>query len=142
MDAIAGLLDGQRARGAFLLRSELRAPWSLWIRDRAPLTVMAVVRGQAWVVGDHGATPLRAGDVVLARGPDPYTVADDPSTPHQVVIEPGEVCRPVGGAELRMTMDRGTRTWRNTDDPDTTLLTGTYERHSATSAALLDALPR
>jgi AraC-like DNA-binding protein len=35
MDALASLLDGPRARGAFLLRSILRRPWSLRIQDRA-----------------------------------------------------------------------------------------------------------
>jgi len=40
MDAIAGLLDGPRAREAFLLRSSLAPPWSLRIQDQAPLTVL------------------------------------------------------------------------------------------------------
>ena len=45
MDAVAGLLDGPRARGAFLLRSSMDPPWSLRIQDEAPLTVVAIVRG-------------------------------------------------------------------------------------------------
>jgi hypothetical protein len=45
MDAVAGLLDGPRARGAFLLRSTMDPPWSLRIQDEAPLTLVAVVRG-------------------------------------------------------------------------------------------------
>jgi AraC-like DNA-binding protein len=49
MDAVAGLLDGPRAHGAFLLRSRMSAPWSLRIEDEAPLTVVAVVRGHAWL---------------------------------------------------------------------------------------------
>src|SRR5437764_191107 len=36
MDAMVGLLDGPRARGAFLLRTILDPPWALRIRDRAP----------------------------------------------------------------------------------------------------------
>ncbi|HET6867297.1 MAG TPA: cupin domain-containing protein, partial [Solirubrobacteraceae bacterium] len=54
MDAVAGLLDGPRARGAFLLRSNLDPPWSLRIEDEAPLTVMAIVHGDAWVLPDGG----------------------------------------------------------------------------------------
>ena len=46
MDALAGLLDGPRARGAFLLRSSMDPPWSLRIQDEAPLTLVAVVRGR------------------------------------------------------------------------------------------------
>ena len=42
--------------------------------DRAPLTVMLVVRGDAWVLPEKGeATRLRAGDLAIARGPDSYT---------------------------------------------------------------------
>ena len=74
------LLDGPRARGAFLLRSLLDPPWSLRIQDEAPLTLVAVVRGEAWVcptaASRCGCAP---GDVAVMRGPDPYTVADDPA---------------------------------------------------------------
>src|SRR5690348_18111787 len=38
MDPIAGLLDGPRARRAFLLRCTLDPPWALHIRDEAPLS--------------------------------------------------------------------------------------------------------
>src|SRR5688572_27353714 len=75
MDAIAGLLDGPRARDAFLLRSSMDPPWSLRIEDEAPLTVVAVVRGEAWLVPDEDeATRLRRGDVAIVRGPDHNTV--------------------------------------------------------------------
>ncbi len=81
MDALAALLDGPRARGAFLLMSSMDPPWSLLVRDEAPLTLMAVVRGTAWVLPATGAPVLLGpGDVAVARGPDHYTVADDPAT--------------------------------------------------------------
>src|SRR6185369_2800801 len=60
VDALTALLDGPRARGAFLLRSLLAPPWSLRIRDEAALAVAAVVRGAAWYVPDDGP-PLFAG---------------------------------------------------------------------------------
>lgn len=47
MDALATLLDGPRARGAFLLRSILTSPWSIRIADRAPLTLVHMVAGGA-----------------------------------------------------------------------------------------------
>lgn len=81
MDPLAGLLDGPRARGAFLLKSVMAPPWSLRIEDEAPLTVVAQVRGDSWIVPDGGdAIRLGTGDVAIARGPDPYLVADDPAT--------------------------------------------------------------
>ena len=55
VDALAGLLEGPRAREAFLLRSVMDPPWSLRIEDEAPLTLVAVVRGEAWIHLDLGA---------------------------------------------------------------------------------------
>jgi AraC-like DNA-binding protein len=142
MDALAGLLDGPRAHEAFLLRSSMDPPWSLRIQDEAPLTVVAVVRGHAWLIPDDGdPVRLERGDVAIVRGPDPYTVADDPATPPQVVIQPGQVCTTPAGEELTNMRDLGVRTWGNARDGETVLLTGTYELHSEVSGRLLRALP-
>ncbi|MEA2222018.1 MAG: hypothetical protein QOH83_394 [Solirubrobacteraceae bacterium] len=145
MDAVAGLLDGPRARAAFLLRSNLDPPWSLRIQDEAPLTVMAVVRGDAWVLHDDAQTvSVGPGDVAIIRGPDHYTVADDPGTPPQVAIDADQVCRSLdaGGAELVESLSLGVRTWGNAADGATVLLTGTYHLHGEVSRRLLRALPR
>lgn len=142
MDALAGLLEGPRARGAFLLRSILDPPWSLRIQDRAPLTLVALVRGEAWVLADQGeAVRLRPGDVAIVRGPDPYTVADDPATPPQVVIHPGQRCTTLDGQDLAQAMDLGVRTWGNSPDGSTMMLTGTYQMRGEISQRLLAALP-
>ena len=144
MDAIAGLLDGPRARAAFLLRSSLDPPWSLRIEDRAPLTVLAMTRGTAYLVPEDGEpVALRAGDVAILRGPDPYVVADDPATPPQVAIEPGQVCRSLdaAGAELVESFSTGVRTWGNASAGATVMLTGTYQLDGAVGARLLRALP-
>ncbi len=142
MDAIAGLLDGPRARDAFLLRSSMDPPWSLRIEDEAPLTVVAVVRGEAWLIPDDSEPEvLRPGDVAVVRGPDPYTVADRPGTPPQVIIGPGQVCTtPAGGAPEQM-RDLGVRTWGNAPDGATVMLTGTYVLEGEVSGRLLRALP-
>ncbi len=142
MDAIAGLIDGPRARDAFLLRSSMDPPWSLRIEDEAPLTVVAVVRGGAWLVPDEGeATGLRRGDVAIVRGPDHYTVADDPGTPPQVIIRPGQVCTTPTGGEPEQMRDLGVRTWGNAPDGATVMLTGTYQLQGEVSGRLLRALP-
>ena len=108
MDPLTSLLEGPRARGAFLLRAVLDPPWSLRVQDRAPLTVVAMVHGEAWVRPDDAAAErLRPGDVAIARGPDPYTVADDLATPVQVVIHPGERCATPDGRDLHEEMSSG-----------------------------------
>jgi AraC-like DNA-binding protein len=143
VDAVAGLLDGPRAREAFVLRTSMNPPWSLRIADEAPLTVMALARGHAWVLADGGATPclLEAGDVAIFRGPEPYTVADDPATPVQAIIHPGQRCMTVSGEELVEQWSLGVRTWGNAPDGAAVMLTGTYQLHSDVSQRLLRALP-
>ena len=142
MDAVAGLLDGPRARGAFLLRSTMDPPWSLRIEDEAPLTLVAVVRGNAWIMPDGGeAVRLERGDVSVVLGPKPYTVADDPATAPQMRILPGQACDVVGGADVAPMSDLGVRTWGNAADGATVLLTGTYLLDGEVSGRLLRALP-
>ena len=69
MDALAGLLDGPRARGAYVMRSLLNPPWSLRILAEAPITLLAIAKGEAWIVPDSGE-PVRLGpgDVAATRG--------------------------------------------------------------------------
>ena len=143
MDALTGLLDGPRAQGAFVLRSILDPPWSMRIQDQAPLTLIAPLRGNAWLVSDTGdAVPLQLGDVAITRGPDPYTVADDPATPPQVVIHPGQRCTTPEGEDLVEAMEwLGVRTWGNSPAGSTVLLNGTYELRGEVSQRLLKILP-
>ena len=143
MDALTGLLDGPRARGAFLLQAMLEPPWSVRIRDEAPISLVAVVRGSAWVMyDDSDPVPLHWGDVLIARGPDPYTFADHPATEPQVVIHPGQRCTTPDGEDLAQPMDLGVRTWGNRRDGSTTLLIGTYQLRGEVTQRLLGALPR
>ncbi|MFF0470501.1 AraC family transcriptional regulator [Micromonospora zamorensis] len=142
MDAVASLLNGPRAQGAFLLRSVLTPPWSMRIEDQAPLTLVAMVQGDAWVLADEtAAVRLGPGDLAIIRGPDPYTVADDPTTAPQVIIHPGQLCTTPDGQELPEMMELGVRTWGNSPDGPTMLLTGTYTMRGEVSQRLLSALP-
>jgi hypothetical protein len=142
MDALDGLLDGPRARGAFLLRSILEPPWCLRIQDEALLTLVAMVRGQAWVLPEHGQMVyLQRHDAALLRGPDPYTVSDDPATPPQVVIHPGQRCTTLDGHDLAQSMDLGVRTWGNHPYGSTSMITGTYQLQSAVGTRVLAVLP-
>src|SRR5438045_3724592 len=128
MDPLSAVLAGPTARGAFVLRCSLEPPWAMRIEDRAPLTVVALVRGQAYVVPSEGAPVLlRAGDVAVVRGTSHYTVADDPTTAPQVRIDPGQVCVSLAGTDTPPMTDVGVRTWGNAPDGSTLLLTGTYE---------------
>ena len=142
MDAVVGLLDGVRARGAFTLRMMMDPPWSMSVRDEAPLTVICQTHGRAAIVAEGGATTwLRPGDVALTRGTERYLYADGPATPPMVVIHPGQRCTTVGGEDLRFEMSLGVRTWGNSPTGTTRSVICAYEGHSEVSERLLDALP-
>jgi AraC-like DNA-binding protein len=102
---------------------------------------MAVLAGEAWVrPAGAGWVRLGPGDTAVAIGPDPYLVADDPDTPPQVRILPGQVCVTPDGEQHPDWI--GTRTWGNDAGGSTTLLVGTYEGDGEVGGRLLRALPR
>ena len=83
--------------------------------DRAPLGLIAMLRGGAWVIPDHGrATRLDPGAVAIMKGPQAFTVADDPQTPAQVVIHAEQRVTTPGGDDLGQAMNLGVRTWGTT----------------------------
>ncbi|GAB3292426.1 AraC family transcriptional regulator [Parasphingorhabdus pacifica] len=143
------LLDGARAKDALVLRSILNPPWSVQVRDGAPLNVVAILRGTPWVVPSTGdAVRLDAGDIAVMRGPDAFTFADDPRTPIQVVVEPGPRRTTAAGVELPEVADMGVRTWVNGmrtcedgADDSSVLLIGKCRGPGEIATRLLSALP-
>lgn len=143
VDVLEALLDGPRARGAFLLRALMDPPWSLRIQDEAPLTLLAPLRGSAWVCPDAGSpVRLEAGHVAVVRGAGHYTVADQPATPPQVVVHPGGRCSSAeDGRPLWDEWSLGVRTWGHDLGSGSVLLVGTYEGAGETTRPLLSVLP-
>lgn len=142
MDALTALLDGPRARGAFLLRSVLTPPWSLRIRDEAALALVAMVRGEAAYIPDGGdIRNIGPGDVMVIRGPGHYTVADPPGTAPQIIIHPGQRCTTPDGQDLAEVMHLGVRTWGTDLDGPTLVITGAYDLAGEVGRRLLNALP-
>ncbi|MFW5418088.1 AraC family transcriptional regulator [Nocardiopsis sp. CNT-189] len=143
MDELAGLLDGPRARGAFLLRTLLRPPWAIRVADEAPLSLTAVLRGEAYVLCE-GAEPVRMGpgDVAVVRWSGPYTVAGAPGTPVRVVIDADQKCHTLYGEPLWESMALGVRTWGDGEDAPTEMLVGTYLVEGEVSRRLTDVLPQ
>lgn len=142
MDALAALLDGPRAREAFLLRSVMSPPWGLRVEAESPLTILAVVSGDVWIVPDDGE-PLRLGpgDVALTHGTAHYTVADDPGTRPDILILPGQRCCTEDGRPLEAPLSQGVRTWGNDPEGSSVMLVGAYEAMSEVGDRLLRALP-
>ena len=142
MDAVTSLLDGPRARRAFLLQVVMAPPFAIRVEDRAPLSVVAVTQGSATLYDDQGTVvTLAEGDVALARGPEPYTIADAPEREVQVMIRPGQVCTSPDGDDRKVADLLGVRTWGTSADGGVTMVVGTYERAGEVSRRLLEALP-
>lgn len=142
MDDLTGLLDGPRARDAFVLRMVMSAPWSVRVLDEAPVTILAMAAGEAWVVPDVGEpVRLRAGDVAIARGPHHYTVADDPASPVDVEVLPDQMCQTPTGQPMAEAMSLGVRSWGNDPAGGHVMIVGTYESTGDVSDRLWRALP-
>lgn len=141
-DTLASLVDGPRAQGAFLLKSELSTPWGLRLNDDAALTVAAMVRGGAWLSRNGQMLELVQGDVVLVAGPGPYTLADSPDTPPHLEILPGQECRVLRPEGDSYVMSEDSRVWRNADGgARAVMLSGTYQTRSEVGQRLSRALP-
>jgi AraC-like DNA-binding protein len=115
------------------------------VADGAPLTAVCVAAGTAWLTpADGPPQALRAGDLALLRGPDPYTVADDPATAPQATVVPGGCAVAADGTDLCDALDRGVRTWGTGDpaaDGGAALLIGTYRLGGEVGGRLPRALP-
>lgn len=144
MDPFTELLQGPRARDAFVLRAQLDPPWGMRVEDEAALAVLFVGRGTAHVRFDTGeSAALGAGDVALVRGPEHYVVGDSPTTEPQIRIDREQHCWSVpDGRSLGEEMSLGVRSWGHGVDAATTLLVGCYELRSHVTPMLLDVLPR
>lgn len=139
---LANLLDGPRGRDPFLFRMIMEPPWSVRVQDQAPVGMIAMLRGAAWVVPeDREPVPLGAGSVAVMKGPDAFTFADNPATRPQVVIHPGRRRTTPPGENLAAATDLGVRTWGNDPDGSALALIGCYQVGGEISRRLLDALP-
>lgn len=141
MDSLTGLLEGPRARSAFVLRMVMTAPWAVRIQDRAPLTLAAPVSGSFVFVQGDRVQRLLPGQIALVQGLDPYVLADDAGTRPEIVVHPGNRCEDLHGRPLEEALSRGVRTWGNDPDGETVVLVGTYERLSEIGRSLLATLP-
>lgn len=143
VDALGGLLDGVRARGAFVLKLSLEPPWSMSIQDDAPLTLICVTHGAAVIVTGSGTrVDLGPGDVAVARGTEHYRFADSADTDPQVVIHPGNRCTTLNEVDLRFEMSVGVRTWGNSAAGTDRAIVASYDGDSQVSSRLLQSLPQ
>lgn len=136
------VLDGPRARGAFLLRVLMEPPWALEIMEDAPLTMVAVLGGDSWLRrSDQPPQRLVAGDVLLVRGAARYLLSDEPTTTPVIRIGPGQSCSGRDGRDLSDELAVGVRAWGNNPAGRDSMLVASYPDDVQLGAALAAALP-
>jgi AraC-like DNA-binding protein len=141
MDLVSTLLDGQRARDPFVLSCTMRAPWSVQIADRAAVALVVALSGDLVIVPSAGpAETLAPGDAAILSRAEPYRLADDPGTPAEIVVEPGQVCRPLTAAGADWPPPDG-HAWGNDPLGESRFLVAVYELPGQVSGWLLDGLP-
>jgi len=144
MDVLSDLLHRARARNALVRQLIQRPPWSLTFADAPPLTVVATLGGHASIrLDDTGAAPVRlaAGDIALIGATGRCTIADDPSTPPQVVIRQGRKYAVDGVTAVGFQRILAPRTYGDGLPGATILLRGAYELRGDVGDRLLDMLP-
>ncbi|WP_329584999.1 AraC family transcriptional regulator [Streptomyces sp. NBC_01005] len=144
MDLLDDYLAGFRARGAAFCSTVSVPPWGMRFTDPAPLTLGAMLRGDAWLVPTEGEpVGLPQGAVALVRTRSPYSVTDRPDSRARVLVDGDDRCTLVGDPE-----ETG-RNWRVTgrtvgneaDSAADLLVTAGYRVGGDLCRPLLDALP-
>lgn len=143
MDALTDVLNHIRSSGALLGRTLANPPWSATFAERASLSLVTMLRGEAWIVAGAGSHPLKPQDIAIVVGPDPFTVTSDPEanpTPMYVQTETGVCYDDAGNTAEGIAL--GTRTCGMQLDADDAMLTGSFTVTGRVADRLLSALPR
>jgi AraC-like DNA-binding protein len=134
MDVLTDLLQRSRAQGAAFSRSTAHGDWGLTFPGSAPLSVHALVEGEAHLWADDPGAALHVfpGDVVLVRE----------HTPHHLASQAGARCVPMAAA---MATASGVGRRVCVGDPDqplaATFFCGAYRFEGDLCQGLLHALP-
>lgn len=140
MDVLSDLLDRARAKNAVVRQLIQLPPWSFTLADSNQLSAIAALEGTATITLEDATThTLTTGDLALIKGGE-YTIADQLSTPNQVVIREG-VKHVVDATGERVTRMIAPRTYGERRPGATVTLHGIYELHGSAGARLLDLLP-
>ncbi|MEV1243537.1 AraC family transcriptional regulator [Nonomuraea sp. NPDC050022] len=145
MDVLSDLLHRARAGNATIRQLIQRPPWSLTFADAPPLTIVATLGGHASVrLDETDAAPalLSAGDLALISGTGRHTIADDPSTPPQVMLYQGRK-QLLDGSEVPPGAQRrlAPRTYGDGLPGATTMIRGGYDLYGDVGDRLLTMLP-
>lgn len=143
MDTLTDVLNHIRSSGALLGRTLANPPWSATFAERACLSLVTMLRGQAWIVDGIRSHPLKPQDIAVVVGPDPFDVTSDPEAspaPMYIQTAAGVCFDDAGNSADGIAL--GTRTCGVQLDADDAMLTGSFTVTGRVADRLLGALPR
>ncbi|WP_029927032.1 AraC family transcriptional regulator [Nocardia otitidiscaviarum] len=140
MDPVSSLLNGIRAEGSVVSHAVLEAPWTIRFADRAPLTMVTVLRGGGTLVlGDGSETRVSKGDTVIVRGPEVFHLVDDVASLRRPHVEYEIACF---AAEAECDAEELSGIHWGAESPEATaLIVGAYRANGRRHDRLLRALP-
>ncbi len=143
VDTLTDVLNHIRSSGALLGRTLANPPWSATFAERASLSLVTMLRGEAWIVDGSESYRLEPQYIAIVVGPDPFNVASDPEAspaPMYIQTETGVCLDDAGNAADSIAL--GTRTCGMQLDADDAMLTGSFTVTGRIADRLLSALPR
>ncbi|WP_433593270.1 AraC family transcriptional regulator [Nocardia sp. CA-145437] len=145
MDPLSKLLSGIRAEGAVVTHAVMPAPWTIRFADRAPLTMITVMRGGGTLLlPDGDSRTLEPGDTALVRGPGDFRLVSgdfDSSEPRAGAPAPAEYEISCFAADSECAGEElGGIHW-GSDADATALMVGAYRTSFRRHERLLRALP-
>ncbi|MDX3530481.1 AraC family transcriptional regulator [Streptomyces sp. ID05-39B] len=140
VDPLSSLLSGIRAEGSVVSHAVLEAPWTIRFADGAPLTMVSVLRGGGTLLLPDGTEQeVGVGDTAIVCGPDPFHLADRPSSCNRPHVEYEIACFTEDAACTAQGL--GGIRWGNDPDGATALIVGAYRASGHRHQRLLRALP-
>ncbi|GAA4926379.1 AraC family transcriptional regulator [Nesterenkonia rhizosphaerae] len=143
MDALTDVLAHIRSSGALLGQTLANPPWSAAFEEQASLSLVTMLRGDAWILDGSDRHPLNPHDIAVVVGPGPFTVTSDPeATPTPLYIQTATgLCLDAAGNPAE-SIALGTRTCGTHQDAQHAMLTGSFTASGRVAERLLNALPR
>ncbi|MER8073718.1 AraC family transcriptional regulator [Streptomyces sp. NPDC094034] len=146
MDTLTDVLEHIRSAGALIGQNLVSPPWSIRFDEGASMTLVTMLRGDAWVVPHEGQpVHLRNRDVAILTGSQPFSVTSDPdrqTSPLYVVTEAGTCTDETGNVLAEEDIYLGVRTCGTHLEAEHALLTGSYITAGRIADRLLTSLPR
>lgn len=143
MDTLSDVLTHIRSSGALVGRTLANPPWCAAFAEDASLSLVTMLRGDAWIVDGEESRELFPHDIAIVVGPAPFDVTSDPtSNPNPMYVQTQTGVCFADDDEQAEYIALGARTCGVQLDADDAMLTGSFTVTGRIADRLLNTLPR